>query len=73
MLARANRLAVETVRELRARAVELGGSLQVESAPAALRSAIDPFDISERELVVALKQQFDPLRTLNRGRWSEQV
>ncbi|HJM75739.1 MAG TPA: FAD-binding oxidoreductase [Dehalococcoidia bacterium] len=73
VLARANRLAPETVRELRARAVELGGSLQVESAPMALRSAVDPFDIGERELVVALNQQFDPQRTLNRGRWSEQV
>ena len=73
MIAHADGLDVEQVRTLRGRAVELGGTLQIESAPAALRSAIDPFDIGERDLVAALKQQFDPARTLNRGRWSEQV
>jgi glycolate oxidase FAD binding subunit len=73
VLAQANRLSADTVRALRTRAVELGGTLQIESAPAELRSAVDPFDIGERELVTALKQQFDPDRILNRGRWSEQV
>lgn len=73
VLAHADNLGVERVRVLRRRAVELGGTLQIESAPAALRGAIDPFDIGERELVTALKLQFDPARTLNRGRWSEQV
>ncbi|MEE8336693.1 MAG: FAD-binding oxidoreductase [Dehalococcoidia bacterium] len=73
VIAHADGLDVERVRTLRGQAVELGGTLQIESAPAALRSAIDPFEISERDLVAALKQQFDPARTLNRGRWSEQV
>ena len=73
VIAHAEGLDVEQVRTLRGRAIELGGTLQIESAPAALRSAIDPFDIGERDLVAALKQQFDPARTLNRGRWSEQV
>ncbi len=59
----------ETVRSLRAHAREAGGFLQIESAPAALRSEVDPFDSGEVELVRALKRQFDPHGTLNRGRW----
>jgi glycolate oxidase FAD binding subunit len=59
----------ETVRSLRAHAREAGGFLQIESAPASLRSQVDPFDAGETELVRALKRQFDPAGTLNRGRW----
>ena len=63
----------EAVAALRALAVEVGGFLQIEAGPAALRSAIDPFALAERELVRALKQQFDPTGTLNPGRWAEDV
>ena len=59
----------ETVRSLRTRAREAGGFLQIESAPASLRSQVDPFDAGEPELVRELKRQFDPEGTLNRGRW----
>ena len=48
-----------------------GGFLQIESAPAALRRTVDPFDTAERALVASLKREFDPRRTLNRGRWQE--
>jgi FAD/FMN-containing dehydrogenase len=63
----------DTVRELRARARNVGGSLQIESGPADLRRAVDPFEPSEPTLVSALKQEFDPRGTLNPGRWQEHV
>jgi FAD/FMN-containing dehydrogenase len=61
----------DAVRELRTRARNVGGALQIESGPPELRRAVDPFDAPERTLVQALKQQFDPRGTLNRGRWQE--
>lgn len=63
----------ESVRALRAYAREHGGFLEIESAPATLRAEVDPFDTPERTLVTALKRQFDPSGTLNRGRWQEDV
>ena len=64
---------IEAVRSLRAQATAAGGFLQVEASPASLRLALDPFGFGERELVRALKQQFDPAGTINRGRWLEGV
>lgn len=71
VLAHASEIDAGAVRALRERARGLGGTLQIESAPAALRAEADPFDAGERELVAALRQQFDETRTINRGRWAE--
>ena len=73
VLAVAMDLTAETVRGLRTYARERGGFLQIESAPSALRREVDPFDVTERTLVAALKREFDPRGTLNRGRWQEDV
>ena len=54
---------------LRARAERHGGFLQIEAGPPALRAEADPFGEGERALVRALRRQFDPGRTINRGRW----
>ena len=54
---------------LRARAERHGGFLQIEAGPPALRAEADPFGEGERSLVRALRRQFDPGRTINRGRW----
>lgn len=62
-----------TIQQLRARAEALGGFLQIEAAPPQLRSAVDPFGGVERELVAALKREFDPAGTLNPGRWQDGV
>lgn len=62
-------VAASEVEALRALAVERGGFLQVEVASTALRQAVDPTGATERTLVEALKQQFDPRGTLNPGRW----
>jgi glycolate oxidase FAD binding subunit len=60
-----------TVEDLRALAVEHGGFLQIETAPAELRRAVDPFGSETGALLRSLKDQLDPRRTLNRGRWME--
>ncbi len=57
------------VLELRARAEQRGGFLQIEAGPPELRAQADPFGQAERTLVRALRRQFDPGRTINRGRW----
>ena len=54
---------------LRARAERHGGFLQIEAGPPELRAEVDPFGEGERALVRALRRQFDPGRTINRGRW----
>ena len=54
---------------LRARAEQHGGFLQIEAGPPELRAEVDPFGEGERALVRALRRQFDPGRTINRGRW----
>jgi glycolate oxidase FAD binding subunit len=73
ILAVAPDLTADTVRTLREAARARGGFLQIESAPSALRREVDPFDLTERTLVAALKREFDPRGTLNRGRWQEDV
>ncbi len=69
----AHAVAASEVQSLREHARRVDGFLQIESAPAELRSAVDPFGASEHELVRSLKQQFDPTGTLNPGRWMEGV
>lgn len=54
---------------LRERAERAGGFLQIEAGPPGLRAQVDPFGEAERVLVRALRRQFDPGRTINRGRW----
>lgn len=56
------------VQALRESAARLGGFLEVESAPAWLRSEVasPPGDAA---LVQALRDRFDPERVINRGRW----
>ena len=56
---------------LRAHAEARGGFLQIEAASAELRRRVDPFSLGERELIVRLRDQLDPQRTINRGRWME--
>ena len=73
VLAHAPSLDAGVVRALRETAAAAGGFLQLEAASASLRSAVDPFDASERDLVRSLKQQFDPAGTLNPGRWMDDV
>ena len=69
VLVAAPELAADDVRALRAHAVEHGGFLQIEAGPASLRAEVDPFGEGERELVRALRHQFDGRHTINRGRW----
>jgi glycolate oxidase FAD binding subunit len=69
VLVRAPALEARAVGALRDRAEALRGFLVIESGPPGLRSAVDPLGAGERELVRALKQQFDPGGTLNPGRW----
>jgi len=69
VLVRADALEVARVLELRAIAVEAGGFLQIEAAPAALRTAVDAFGAGDLVLSSALREQFDPRGTLNPGRW----
>ena len=54
---------------LRARAEQRGGFLQIEAGSPELRTEAEPFGEGERALVRALRRQFDPGRTINRGRW----
>ena len=54
---------------LRARAEQRGGFLQIEAGSPELRAEAEPFGEGERALVRALRRQFDPGRTINRGRW----
>lgn len=57
-----------TVTDLRDTAERLGGFVQVESAPPSLRHDVSspPGDAA---LIEALRDRFDPERTINRGRW----
>ncbi|MFN8583985.1 MAG: FAD-binding oxidoreductase [Dehalococcoidia bacterium] len=71
VLACAPTLPSEEVVRLRSYASSLGGFLQVESADASLRADVDPCVEGDALLVRALKAQFDPRGTINRGRWME--
>jgi glycolate oxidase FAD binding subunit len=57
---------------LRARVAELDGSVVIECGPAALRKAVDPWGPVEPgplALMRALRDEFDPRRVLNPGRF----
>ncbi|MFN8639874.1 MAG: FAD-binding oxidoreductase [Dehalococcoidia bacterium] len=71
VLARAFDVDGRTIEELRAHAESVGGFLQVEHAPRALREAMPP--PGDVDLMRALKQRFDPSGVLNPGRWAEGV
>ncbi len=58
----------DEVTALRVEAERLGGFLQIESAPASLRHEV-PSTPGDAVLVEALRDRFDPARTINRGRW----
>ena len=59
------------VRDLRARSMEMGGTLFIERAPTALRRECDAFGevIGGVELMRSLKTRFDPDAILNPGRF----
>lgn len=57
--------------DLRALAATHGGFAQLEAGPAPLRREVDPFGHGDMALLRALRDQFDPRRTLNPGRWGE--
>ena len=57
-----------TVTALREASERLGGFLQIESAPPQLRHKV-PSTPGDAVLVEALRDRFDPERTINRGRW----
>ena len=63
----------ERVAALRARCEAAGGTLAIEAGPAALRAALDPAagarDEVALDLARELRRRFDPLRTVNPGRW----
>ena len=69
VLAHAPSVAAADIVTLREHAVARGGFLQLEAGPPALRRAVDPSGAGERQLVRALRAQFDPRSTINRGRW----
>ena len=65
-------LLVDAIERLRAFVAGDGGSVVVERGPTALRARIDPWGPvppSSLELMRGLKQEFDPHRTLNPGRF----
>jgi glycolate oxidase FAD binding subunit len=63
--------AIAAITAARAALVDEGGSLVVETAPAEIRAAIDPWGPPPRSfaLMERLKQRFDPDRLLNPGRF----
>ena len=65
--------APEAILALRRSVAAAGGFLQIESGSVALRHRVDPFGETEQELLKALKDRFDPARTLNPGRWAAEV
>jgi glycolate oxidase FAD binding subunit len=66
---RSDEATASQITALRTTAEAAQGFLQIESAPRLVREQIDPFGETERELVRALKEQFDATGTLNPGRW----
>jgi glycolate oxidase FAD binding subunit len=73
VLAHTSELPAERIEHLRTEAVAHGGFLQIEAGSPELRRAVDPFGADQAATIRALKDQFDPKRTLNRGRWPEDV
>jgi glycolate oxidase FAD binding subunit len=63
--------ATEVIQTLRRRAIEAGGALVLERAPVELKRAVGVWGEPRGDfaLMQRLKQQFDPSRTLNPGRF----
>lgn len=59
------------ITSLRAAAEARGGYLQIEAAPVETRRAVPPGGPGDPALVESLRAQFDPTRTINRGRWPD--
>ncbi len=62
---------IAVVADLRRVAEHFGGFLAIEAAPAATRRGIDPAGGGDIELVRSLRDQFDPQRVINPGRWGD--
>jgi glycolate oxidase FAD binding subunit len=62
---------LSVIADLRRVAERQGGFLTIEAAPADTRQAIDPAGGGDLALVRALRDQFDPQRTINPGRWGD--
>ena len=62
---------IEQLQKLRAKLKPSRGSVIVESAPASLKLAIDVwgYDFKDKKLMQQIRQQFDPCRILNPGRF----
>jgi glycolate oxidase FAD binding subunit len=64
-------LGASILKEGRRKAIESGGSLVIERAPSDLKREVDAWGEPQAdfELMLRLKREFDPARTLNRGRF----
>lgn len=62
---------IAAIADLRRVAERHGGFLTIEAAPPDIRQGIDPAGGGDLELVRALRDQFDPQRTINPGRWGD--
>jgi glycolate oxidase FAD binding subunit len=63
----------QAIERLRAALADIGGGVIVERAPRALRDRVDPWGPVAPEalaLMRALKDEFDPARVLNAGRFA---
>ena len=64
---------IAVIADLRRVAERHGGFLTIEAAPAPTRRGIDPAGSGDIELVRALRDQFDPRRVINPGRWADSL
>jgi glycolate oxidase FAD binding subunit len=64
-------LGASILKEARRKAIEYGGSLVIERAPPELKREVDVWGEPQADftLMQRLKREFDPRRTLNRGRF----
>ncbi len=67
--------AVEFVEESKRMIREVHGSVTVERCPSAVKNAIDVFgiDASSAQIMERMKEQFDPNKTLNPGRFAFRI
>ncbi len=67
--------AVNFINQAKETVIEAGGSIMVESCPIAVKKEIDVFgiDTSSTQIMKNMKQQFDPERTLNPGRFAFRI
>ncbi|MCK9485864.1 MAG: FAD-binding oxidoreductase [Dehalococcoidia bacterium] len=72
VIAYADGMEAHAITALRQAAERARGYLQVEAAPVPIRRQVAPGGPGDPALVAALRDQFDPSRILNRGRWPEE-